>query len=155
MHVTHVQAYASPFQKSERQVLGWLFQRDLINSSKEHSQKSNTNDRWELNWVALTLLNSCLPGKAVLNNIMCVWSMRNGWLPHNRQHDGHQKREISWIWRNSGKKITRTVWRRQILQHIVWAFVFSLKDTVICLDEHWKRVQCTENKNGFLILLLF
>ncbi len=144
MHVTHVQAYASPFQKSERQVLGWLFQHDLINSSKEHSQKSSTNDRWELNRVALTLLNSCLPGKAVLNNIKCVWSMMD-----TRKEKSHGFDAIV------EKNNTYSVKEANSPAHCVGVCIFIERYPVICLDEHWKRVQCTENKNGFLILLLF
>lgn len=154
MHVTHVQAYASPFQKSERQVLGWLFQHDLINSSKEHSQKSSTNDRWELNQVALTLLNSCLPGKAVLNNIKCVWSMWNGRLSHNSMMDTRKEKSHGFdaiVEKNN----TYSVKEANSPAHCVGVCIFIERYPVICLDEHWKRVQCTENKNGFLIVLLF
>lgn len=154
MDVIHVQAYASPFQKSWRQVLGWLFQHNLINSSKEHSQNSSTNGRWELNLIALTLLNSCLPGKAVLNNIMCMWSMRNGWLSHNRQHDGHQKREISRIWRNSGKKNnTYSVKEPNSPAHCVG--VFSLKANLLYASTNIEK-ECSALKINmtFFILLL-
>lgn len=114
----------------------------------------NPNDRWELNRVALTLLNSCLPGKAVLNNIKCVWSMWNGWLSHNSMMDTRKEKSHGFdaiVEKNN----TYSVKEANSPAHCVGVCIFIERYPVICLDEHWKRVQCTENQNGFLIVLLF